>query len=92
MTYIEEKINEHPSLSRAEEVRSLIEVLDQLDLSMEVRESLHRLQRVVELFLRQVANADPELTSLHALKSADQQFSKIKQELTQYGQTRMSTI
>ncbi|MCC5860267.1 MAG: hypothetical protein JJT90_19115 [Ectothiorhodospiraceae bacterium] len=84
MSYIEEKINEHPSLSRAEEVRSLLDVLDGLDLSTEVRESLHRLRRVIDLFLSQVSSADPELTSFQALKSADQQFSKIKQELTQF--------
>ncbi len=84
MSYIEEKINEHPSLSRAEEVRSLLDVLEELDLSTEVRESLHRLRRVIDLFLNQVSSADPELTSFQALKSADQQFSKIKQELTQY--------
>ncbi|WP_163576229.1 hypothetical protein [Halomonas faecis] len=84
MSYIEEKINEHPSLSRAEEVRSLIDVLDELGLSTEVRESLHRLRRVIDLFLSQVSSADPELTSFQALKSADQQFSKIKQELAQY--------
>ncbi len=84
MSYIEEKINEHPSLSRADEVRSLLDVLDGLDLSTEVRESLHRLRRVIDLFLSQVSSADPELTSFQALKSADQQFSKIKQELTQF--------
>lgn len=84
LSYIEEKINEHPSLSKAEEVRSLLDVLDELDLSTEVRESLHRLRRVIDLFLSQVSSADPELTSFQALKSADQQFSKIKQELTHY--------
>ncbi|NIC36493.1 hypothetical protein HBJ58_07370 [Halomonas desiderata] len=84
MSYIDEKINEHPSLTKAEEVRSLLDVLDGLDLSTEVRESLHRLRRVVDLFLGQVSSADPELTSFQALKSADQQLSKIKQELTQY--------
>ena len=84
MSNLEEKINEHPSLSTADEVRSLLDVLEELDLSTEARESLHRLRRVTDLFLNQVASADPELTSMQALKSADQQFSIIKQELTQY--------
>lgn len=84
MSSIEERINEHPALSRAEEVRSLLDLLEDLDLSTETRESLHRLRRVIDLFLNQVTSADPELTSFQALKSADQQFSKIKQELTQY--------
>ncbi|MDX9688069.1 hypothetical protein [Halopseudomonas formosensis] len=84
MTQLEDRIKEHPALTRAEEMRTLLDTLDEADWSTETREGLHRIRRVVDHFVQQLAAADPELTSLQALKSIEQQLAKAKQELTQY--------
>lgn len=84
MSSLEDKINEHPSLSKAGDLVSFLDDLESLDLNTDTRESLHRIRRVAQHFLDHVASVDPELCSFQALKGIDQQLSKIRQELNQF--------
>lgn len=84
MSSLEDKVNEHPSLSKAGELVTFLDDLESLDWNTEIRESLHRIRRVSQHFLDHIASVDPELCSFQALKGIDQQLAKIRQELNQF--------